>query len=80
MGDESKDNTRSRFIRFKAVPPVKSTFLEEQILSVREQKPCNRIDQRKVAYAFPPFLMIPRVLNKVQMDQVKTMILIAPTW
>ena len=33
-----------------------------------------------MVYAFPPFSIIPRVLEKVQMEQVKIMILIGPTW
>ena len=35
---------------------------------------------KKVMHAFPLFSLIPRMLKKVQMDQVKIMILIAPTW
>ena len=31
-------------------------------------------------YAFPPFCLIPRVLNKIQQDQVHTVTLITPCW
>ena len=33
-----------------------------------------------LGYAFPPFCMITRVLNKVLLDQVEQMIIVTPTW
>ena len=31
-------------------------------------------------YVFPPFCLIPRVLRKIQQDQVHTVALITPCW
>ena len=31
-------------------------------------------------YAFPPFSMINKVLRKIAQDQVKRMLIVAPTW
>ena len=43
--------------------------------------PCNRISQRNQwKYTFPLFSVLPRVLKNVQMNQVKTTILIVQTW
>ena len=56
------------YIAWKADPPSLGTDAMQQIWS------------HKLLYAFTPSALIPRVLRKVEEDQVNMMILITPTW
>ena len=70
--------TRNRVICVKPVPPVKKIHLETG--SSQSGKRCYGAGLVKGSGAcFLPFSIIPRVLEKVQIFQVKTMVLIAPT-
>ena len=67
-------NPNSRFIRFKGVTPSNTICCMEatDAMSIPwTQRHC---------YAFPLFCLIPRVLSKIQQDQMSTVTLITPCW
>ena len=57
-----------RYIAWKPDPYSQGTDAMQQIWS------------NQYLYAFPPFSMINKVLKKIAHDQVKRMLIVAPTW
>ena len=78
LSDQRKTrNGSSCFLTFSAT----STTYCMETRSIQSGNKCNAANLvQSVPHAFPPFSMINKVLRKIAQDQVKRVLIVAPTW